>query len=206
MTENESADNTQPTQAPKRKLWWIGGGAVGLLIVAFAVAALTGVFSPEPEPAPVTPPPVATVEEQPDPEPEPEPVVYPDPTLAITDVKEMPYTPIWRPADEGENYWQIVDPEHGYVSDGGTEYLLAHTCENRACAGDELRKLDEGDTLEYEGGLYLVEKKWPIMKDDIAAQDLWNHVPGRLVIITCIIETTWDASDKNEIFIATRVQ
>lgn len=83
--------------------------------------------------------------------------------------------------------------------------MLAHACENRSCAGDQLRLLVEGNTLTYQGSLYQVQSTTEIMKVDIAAQDIWRHDPNRIVIITCIIDTVWDQSDRNDIIIATRV-
>lgn len=210
--EEPSAPEEVETTPKKKRLWWyIGGGAVVVVVAAVLIAALNGAFAGEPEPEPtpepapvVTPEPTPTPE--PEPEPEPEPVVYPDPTVSITDVQQMAYSPVWRPPDVGESYWQIVDPDYGYPADGGTDFLLAHSCENKACAGDALRTLNVGDTLTYQDHLYEVQDKRSIMKDDIAAQDIWEHDPNRLVIVTCIIETTWELSDKNEIFIATLVQ
>lgn len=61
--------------------------------------------------------------------------------------------------------------------------------------------MDDNQGNDY----FRVDEKREIMKDDIAAQDIWHHDPDRLVIITCIIETTWDQSDKNDLIIATRV-
>ncbi|MGO3147064.1 MAG: DUF4179 domain-containing protein [Leucobacter sp.] len=197
----------QSTKPKRKRAWWIAGGAALLIAIAVGIAALSGAFAGEPEPTPEPAPVVErTPTPEPEPEPTPEPVVHPDPKVEITNVQTMAYSPVWRPADEGESYWQIVDDAYGYPKDGGTDFLLAHACENKACAGDALRTLEVGDTLNYEGGLYQIEDKRSIMKDDIAAQDIWEHDPNRLVIVTCIIETTWELSDKNEIFIATRVQ
>ncbi len=205
----EPASAEPASNAPKSKTrawWYVGGGAL-LVAIALVVAIFSGVFAGEPEPEPTPEPaPVVTPEPTPEPEPEPEPEpVYPDPVVDIANVQEMPYSPVWRPADEGQGFWQIVDDAYGYPRDGGTDFILAHSCDNRDCAGDVLRTLDIGETLSYSGATYLVEDKRTIMKDDIAAQDIWTHDPNRLVIVTCIIETTWEFSDKNEIFIATKV-
>lgn len=199
-----------PAAAPKSKKrvgWIVGGGVAAVAAIAVVIALVSGVFAGAPEePAPA--PKKVAVEPTPEPAPvpTPEPVVYPEATIDITGVLPMPYTEVWRPPDEGQNIWQIVDEEYGYVADGGTDFILAHTCENQACAGDGFRLLEEGSTFTYQGSLYQVEKKWQIMKVDIPEQDIWSHDPNRVVIITCIIETTWQASDKNEIFIATKVQ
>lgn len=197
---------TPQVKPPKKKIGWIIGGIVAALAVAALVFAIViGMFDPpEPDPEP-EPTPTVEVTPEPEPEPEPEPVVLPDPKIDIPDPLHMAYTPVWEPADAGENVWQIVDPAYGYPESGGTDFVIAHTCDNRDCAGDVFRTLEEGDTLTYKGGTYQIERKWQIMKTDIAAQDIWEHDPNRLVIITCIIETTWDQSDKNELFIATRV-
>lgn len=204
----QGALTKQGSKPSRKRTWWIAGGAALLVAIAVGIAALSGVFAGEPEPTPEPTPivePTRTPTPEPEPEPTPEPVVHPDPKVEITNVQAMAYSPVWRPPDVGESYWQIVDDEYGYPKDGGTDFLLAHACENKACAGDALRTLEVGDTLSYEGGLYAIEDKRSIMKDDIAAQDIWEHDPNRLIIVTCIIETTWELSDKNEIFIATRV-
>lgn len=195
----------------KRRLAWIFGGAGGVVVVAAAVLAFSGVFSPTPpEPSePLTAPEQTQERARPTARPAPEvteePEETPDPTVVVSNVLQMPYSEVWRPADEGQNYWQIVDDAYGYPADGGTDYLLAHSCENRACAGDDLLTLEEGDSLEYQGSQYIVERRWTAMKTDIGDQDIWEHDPNRLVIVTCVIETTWEASDKNEIFVATRL-
>ena len=207
--DGSTEPHTHAKLPSKKRLWWSVGIAGCLVLVAVLVAALTGVFTPEPELDPPVEKPSAVVTPEPtpepEPEPEPEPAPVPDPTVVISDVLQMPYSEVWRPADEGENYWQIVDDAYGYPEDGGTDYLLAHSCENRACAGDDLLTLEPGETLTYQGELYSVDDRWTIMKTDIGAQDIWVHDPNRLVIVTCIIETTWQASDKNEIFTATRI-
>lgn len=117
----------------------------------------------------------------------------------------MEFTPVWNPPDHGEYFWQIVDPEAGYPKTGGTSYVLAHACESQGCAGDSLRTLEEGETLTYKGDLYVVESKTSVMKDEIAGLPIWEHERGSLVLVTCIIETSWQDSDKNDVFVASRV-
>lgn len=196
------------TAPRKRRLGWIIGGGIAVLAAAGVLtASLMGAFT-APEPVKTEEPRRSTTPaptQSPTPTPTPTPS-YPAPILDVPEVKEMPYSPVWRPADEGQYFWQIVDPAYGYPKEGGTKYLLAHACDNRECAGDEFRRLEAGDTLTYDGAVYQVKDKWQIMKTDIAAQPIWTHKPGRLVIITCIIETTWEFSDKNDVFIAERVQ
>ncbi|MFC5339004.1 hypothetical protein [Leucobacter denitrificans] len=196
----------------KRRLWWYVGGAAALVALAAQIAVLSGLFANDPGDELQKPVSASTRERDPHPEPKPEPEAGPespaalDPDLAVNieNVREMPYSSVWRPADEGQGFWQIVDDAYGYPRDGGTDFILAHSCDNRDCAGDELRTLEVGETLTYEGDTYTVEDKRSIMKDEIASQDIWTHDPNRLVIVTCIIETTWEFSDKNEIFIATK--
>ena len=199
-----------PSHAARKRKWpWIAGAAVVVLAaLGLGIAALAGAFTPPEEPAPetaVVTEPEPTRERTPRPTPEPVAEPLPDPTIDIPSTQHMAYSPVWNPPDEGQYFWQIVDPEYGYPEDGGTDFVLAHACENQACAGDQLRLLENGDTLTYMGELYQVQSKTEIMKVDIAAQDIWVHDPNRIVIITCIIDTTWDQSDKNDIIIATRV-
>lgn len=217
MTEDsapESADRAEPVDqtasaAKRRSLPWII--AIGVLVLAgigVGAAALMGAFDrPAAEAAPVattqetTQPPRTTPTPSPTPEPEP----LPDPSIVIDSVQHMPYSEVWNPPDQGQYVWQIVDPAYGYPETGGTRYILAHACETQECVGDSFRTLEEGDTLTFLGQTYQVQESREIMKVDIAAQDIWTHDPNRLVIITCIIDTTWDQSDRNEILIATRV-
>ncbi len=185
---------------PKQRWPWLVGVGVAVLVVAGVVtAAALGVFEAEPEAAPEAKP---IVEVAPEPAPEPEPLL--PAVFDIPETQQMPYTDVWNPPDQGEYFWQVVDPAKGYPEDGGTDYVLAHACESQTCAGDELRKLVPGDHITYHGESYLVEEKLNIMKADIGAQDIWTHDPNRLVVITCIIEGSWRDSDKNEIVIATR--
>lgn len=125
-------------------------------------------------------------------------------TLVIPTVRHMKYSKVWNPPDEGQYFWQIVDPKMGYPEKGGTDYVLAHACESQECAGDNIRKLEKGNTLTYKGEKYTVQDKTQVMKTDIPSLNIWEHDPDRLIIITCIIETTWWASDKNDIIIATK--
>lgn len=187
--------------------WFAAGGVVLLVAIGILVLPLTGWFDSDSAEPVATP--AATAEREPRPTrdiaPAPEPVTAPAPKIDIPETRQMPYTPVWNPPDQGEYFWQIVDPANGYPEDGGTDFILAHACENQQCAGDQFRLLEVGDTLTYKGELYQVEDAREIMKVDIAQQDVWHHDPNRLVIITCIIETTWDQSDKNDLIIATRV-
>lgn len=195
-------DGTGEPRKRRRRLPWIIGSAVVLLAAAgWGTAAALGAFDAPPE----APSPVVAAEPRPEPEPAPEPEPPAEPVLDIPSVQHMPYSPVWNPPDEGQYVWQIVDPDYGYPETGGTRYILAHACESQSCAGDSFRALEAGDTLTFLGETFRVDEKREIMKDDIAAQDIWHHDPNRLVIITCIIETTWDQSDKNDLIIATRV-
>lgn len=117
----------------------------------------------------------------------------------------MEYSPVWDPPDYGEAYWQIVDPDYGYPEHGGTRYILAHACESQTCAGDGVIRLGEGDIFTIQGETYRVEQRFTSMKNEIASQPIWEHVPGRVVIVTCLIETTWQLSDQNEIVVASIV-
>lgn len=208
---SERAAPAAPASSRRRLGLIIGAGVAVLAIAGVLTASLMGAFAaPKQEEAPrerpsqtqtTTPPPTTTT-----PAPTSEAPPLPAPAVNISQVSQMAYSPVWRPPDEGQGFWQIVDPAYGYPATGGTRFVLAHACDNRACAGDEVRKLKQGDTLTFLGDKYVVRETRDIMKDDIAAQDIWTHKPGRLVVITCIIETTWEFSDKNNIVIAERVQ
>ena len=204
----ETDEEAPGAPASKRRWWWIAGGGAVVLVIAGVVTILaTGVLSPTPEEPASKPAPTATRTPAPSPEPAPtpEPAPLPAPAIDITSVQQMPYSEVWNPPDEGQYIWQIVDPAYGYPETGGTRYILAHACESQSCAGDSFRALHEGDTLTFLGETFQVQESREIMKVDIAAQDIWTHDPNRLVIITCIIDTTWDQSDRNDIIIATRV-
>lgn len=197
-----SAENgtAVPTKA-RRWSWMAAAGAIAVAALGIGIAAALGAFAPVAEPSAAAPAHSTT----------PAPTMTPAPTprtpltVDIPSVQQMPYSEVWNPPDGGEYFWQIVDPANGYPETGGTSYVLAHACENQSCAGDQLRSLEAGDTITYLGQSYLVEESREIMKTDIAAQDIWYHDPNRLVVITCIIETTWDQSDKNDVLIATRI-
>ncbi|MGB3414687.1 MAG: hypothetical protein WBA28_08235 [Microbacteriaceae bacterium] len=123
--------------------------------------------------------------------------------MVISNVRAMPYSPIMRPNDNGEYFWQIVDPEAGYQAEGGTDFILAHACEGKqVCIGDELRLLSVGDVIEHKGDKYEITDKQIVMKDEIQKPNIWFHDDQRIVIITCVIEGSWQDSDKNEILIA----
>lgn len=192
------------TETVKRRWPWIVAIVVVAASIGLLIAAMLGAFS---APAPVTEAPKPTITAEPESTPTPEPTEepLPAPTIDIPEVKPMPYSEVWTPPDEGESFWKVIDPAYGYPEAGGTEFVLAHACETRECAGDEVRRLEVGDTLTYLGQEYQVQDSREIMKVDIANQDIWVHDPNRLVIITCIIETTAEASDKNDIIIATKV-
>lgn len=198
--------------SPKRRRWpWYLGGGAAAVAIALVVALGTGVFTPdEPEAAPEpsqqpgfsqTPQPSPSTSDDPADDSAP----APEPSISIDAVSTMPYTPVWDPQDNGEGWWQIVDPEHGYPENGGTDYLLAHACYDAVCAGDRMRELDPGDTFSYLGELYVVDEKFEIAKNEIAQQDIWEHHADRVVIITCIIDPATRTSTENDIFVATRV-
>ena len=197
------APRTAEPRARKRWPWFAAAGAVVLAGAGIGIAAALGAFAPAPEPVaerPATTAPASPAPTTPAPAPPREPL-----TTSIPSVQQMPYTEVWNPPDGGQYFWQIVDLANGYPQTGGTTYVLAHACENQSCAGDQLRSLEAGDTIDYLGQAYRVQESREILKTDIAAQDIWYHDPNRLVVITCVIETTWDQSDKNDIVIATKL-
>lgn len=186
-----------------KRHWLLLSGAALLLLVAVGVtvAALTGMFSAPNDEA--SAPPRATAEVTPEPEPsESEPA--PEPEVSIDTTEVMAYSPVWDPPDDGENFWQIVDPQNGYPEDGGTDYVLAHSCLPIGCAGDQLHALEAGDDFTYRGEKFVVEQKLEITKDQIGDQDIWTHDPDRLIIITCIIDPETGESHENNIIDATR--
>lgn len=207
----QSVDMAKPATMQKRWALWI---ALGTLAVGVTVA-LMWAFSSDPEPAPEpTPTVVAQPSRTPTPTPTPSPSLTPSPTpspspspegqVAITETESMAFSPVWDPPDKGENFWQIVDPEHGYPESGGTQYVLAHACAAGDCAGDEFRRLQVGDSLTYKGELYEVQERQKVWKEEIAAQDIWYHDSKRLVLITCIIEVQGVRAVQNDLIVATR--
>lgn len=175
---------------------------VALTGIGLAIAWGVGAFDAPEEPVKIAEPAVVEPVEEPEPEPEPEEAPEEAPQVSVDSVNHMPYSEVWNPPDQGEGFWQVVDPDHGYYEEGGTKYVLAHACEVQVCAGDEFLKLSEGDSFEYLSETYRIDNKYSIHKDEIADQPIWDNVPGRVVIVTCIIDGRWQDSDHNEIFVA----
>ncbi|MGJ9413169.1 hypothetical protein ACHAAC_10720 [Aeromicrobium sp. CF4.19] len=181
----------------RRRRWWVAGGAVFLVVAAVLVVVLTGVLdSSSDEAAPPEPTPAPSTSASPTPTPESE--------VSIEETQTMPYTPVWNPPDAGDDFWQVVDADEGYPEDGGTDYILAHACRDRECAGDRIRDLEVEDSLDYRGEQYVVEEKLEILKTEIGEQDIWSHDPDRLVVITCILDPETGDYDENDIIVATR--
>ena len=204
-------------QQPKKKRWpWYAGGVATAVVIGLVVAFGTGLFSAPDDDIAASPSPTVSESQgsfsassappsaSPSETPSTPAAPLPEPGVAITSVNTMPYSPVWNPPDRGDSWWQIVDPEHGYPQDGGTDYVLAHACPGGTCAGDRIRMLDAGDTVEYRGELYVIEQKLEIQKTEIADQDIWTHDPNRVVVITCIIDPATGESHENDILIATR--
>lgn len=190
-------------QAKKKWPWFVGGGALAAVLVALLVAWGTGMFAPaEEEPEAFEPRSSFAPRESQTPSPSPSEEIEVEVDVAIDSVGHMPYSPTWDPPDQGDGWWQIVDPEYGYPENGGTDYVLAHACPSGACAGDAIRELEPGDTFTYLGQPYVVDSKLEIEKTEIADQDIWEHIPGRLVVITCIIDPATGESWQNDIIIA----
>lgn len=124
--------------------------------------------------------------------------------VAISELRQMKYSPVWNPPDMGEAFWQIVDPEYGYPEEDGTKYIVAHACEARNCAGDMLLGLNSGDQFSFFDNTYTVVEKFEAAKDEIALQPIWGpHDANKIVFVTCIIDENWWDSDHNEIIVAT---
>lgn len=176
--------------------------AAAIVVVALLGVVLfaTGLLSSADEPTSAGPAPSPTAGDATTPAPSP----APQPVVAIDEVRTMPYTPVWNPPDGGESFWQIVDPDEGYPADGGTDYLLAHACRDEACAGDEIRTLVAGDRMTYDGAEYVVDRTLEIDKTEIGEQDIWTHEDGRLVVITCVLDTATDEYRQNDIVVAHR--
>ena len=190
------------TQTLKQHWKWFTAGGLALLVVAgLAIAAFLGAFSTSEDVA--APPPTAAVTTPtPTPTPTPTHTAEPPAEVNISTVQTMPYTEVWNPPDVGENFWQVVDPENGYPETGGTDYILAHACELEGCAGDLIRTLTPGDDFTYKGAEYVVDEKLEIHKSEIGNQPIWEHVPGRVVVITCILDKATMTFEENDIIIA----
>lgn len=177
---------------------WIAVGVALLLAGAAAVVLVLTSGSPDPAPAPR-----ASVEVS---APAPTPSQTEAETkVVIDDVRSMPFSDVLNPPDQGESFWQIVDPGKGYPQDGGTDYVLAHACKDRECVGDGIRGLEPEDTLTYRGESFVVREKLEINKSEIGNQDIWDHDPDRLVVITCILDEETGTFDENDILVAERV-
>jgi hypothetical protein len=185
--------------------WFTAAGLVVLVAVAVGVAALLGVFTPKHDEA--GQPHHVTTAESSEAEPDPAPAPVPEKKstgVNIKNVGSMAYSPVWDPPDAGEGFWQIVDPDNGYPKDGGTDYVLAHSCHDRDCAGNQIRTLKSGDSLTFLGDKYVVENKLEVDKSQIADQNIWEHDPNRLVVITCVFEDGSSVAEDNDIVIAER--
>lgn len=202
MGEDEENEHMGARELLKRRWpWFAGGAAVLVLAGSLTAAGLMGAFDTVEE-VPVATAPVAEVKPTPTPTPTPTPEPAPKVDVNIETTQFMPYTEVWNPPDTGENFWQLVDPANGYPEDGGTDFVLAHACENQGCAGDDVRTLNAGDGLTYRGTPYKVTEKLAILKTEIGNQNIWEHVPNRVVIITCILDPATMTYEKNEILIA----
>lgn len=209
--ELSEADEAATDAQTGKKRWplFAGIGAIAAVLVAVLVAYMTGVFTPtdEAETKPSSSSGISTSmgpKETETPSAPPSPTPTAEASVVIESVGQMAYSPIWNPPDQGEGFWQIVDPDMGYPEDGGTDYVLAHACPWGSCAGDQIRELEADDTFEYLGELYVVEEKIEVVKTDIASLDIWTHDPNRVVVITCIIDPDTGESLENDIIIGTR--
>lgn len=123
-------------------------------------------------------------------------------TVDIGSTEEMLYDAIWNPPDDGEGFWQIVDEVNGYPEDGGTDYVIAHSCKSGDCAGDPVKKLAMGDIFKYRGIPFVVLTTMKTERNAIGGMDLWQHQPDRLILITCALDTGSGELDSNFIVIA----
>ncbi|MGJ9411849.1 hypothetical protein ACHAAC_03985 [Aeromicrobium sp. CF4.19] len=185
----------EPTATQRRRWPWFAGGVLLLIGAAALALVLTGVLGSADEDGPSTPRASAELST---------PTPEPDAKVSIDETESMPYTAVWNPPDEGESFWQVVDPDNGYPEDGGTDFILAHACEDGQCAGDQVRTLEAEDRLSYRGDDFVVQEKIEIDKDEIAEQEIWDHDPDRIVVITCILDPETGEYDENDIIIATR--
>lgn len=188
----------------RRWVWFASGGAVLLAAVGIWAAVASGILGGGPAPHADPAPQPRAAEAAATPKPDSEPAAEPTPVIDIPATQFMPYTPVWDPPDEGQNFWQVVDPANGYPEFGGTTYLLAHACYAGGCVGDEARALVAGDALTFRGDRYTVGEKLEITKSEIGDQAIWEHEEGRLVIITCIIDPSTGAIDENAILVASK--
>ncbi|GAA1314238.1 hypothetical protein ACFSWE_13575 [Leucobacter albus] len=203
MNEEANPAGRRRSRLP-RWVGWIGAGAAVVLVGAGVWAVLvSGLFGGEPhEPAAPNERPASTDAPSREPQPAESAAASKPSQLDIASTLYMPYSPVWDPPDEGENFWQVVDDDNGYPEFGGTTYLLAHACYDGQCVGDDARALVPGDSLTFRGARYLVDEKLEIDKAAIGDQNIWEHRDGQLVVITCIIDPSTGAIAENAILVA----
>jgi hypothetical protein len=110
-------------------------------------------------------------------------------------------------------YWvrnRGVSPE---AAEDGTVFVVTHSLRGGAVGpGNYLidveagrSTLDVGARVEVDGQLYRVSASRTMGKDALpAAGKVWQDVPGRLVIITCLQTPTGTASTQNVVILAVR--
>lgn len=203
MNEQNATPVHGLSQRPRWVRWAVATGAVAVVAAGIWVALATGLFhggsggeaAPKAQPAGAGTHTQATNSDE-------APTTPAASQLDIASTLYMPYSPVWDPPDEGENFWQVVDDDNGYPEFGGTTYLLAHACYDGQCVGDDARALVPGDSLTFRGARYLVDEKLEIDKAAIGDQNIWEHRDGQLVVITCIIDPSTGAIAENAILVA----
>lgn len=183
----------------------IASGAAGLVVNA----TLQG------EPTPAGPSAVAeAVGPSPSPDPAPTPSVTPtlvtespadvvEPVLDITVTDTMPFTPTLEPATY-EGVYRIVDEDAGYSTDlGSTTYLLTHarTPWRGHSPGNDWLEVAEADRVTVDGRIYLASTVMDVAKGAIGDAPIWEHVRGRVVLITCVPRIDGDTATQNRIII-----
>lgn len=178
----------------RNRVAFVAAGLVVAVTVGVLIATMTGGTGSddEPDPAPQATAKIVT------------PSATTPPKVDIATTKTMPYSEVWNPPDEGQDFWQVVDPANGYPEDGGTDFLLAHACRDQGCAGDQIRALEVDDAFTYRGEQFVVLEKLQIHKSEIADQDIWVHDPDRVVVITCILDPQTGEYEDNDIIVASR--
>ncbi|MDR2896587.1 MAG: class F sortase [Propionibacteriaceae bacterium] len=90
----------------------------------------------------------------------------------------------------------------------GTVYAVTHAIQGGTAPGNKLQDhgnvtLTVGDTIKLNGVEYVYESSMQMLKGDIPNEaSLWTDDPGRLIIITCVLNPKGGNADDNLILIA----
>jgi hypothetical protein len=166
----------------------VAAAAVAFVLVGLSVAHAIVISAPTPNVVTQSPsysPALPLTPATPDPSPSPTPYSGPV-AMTVNATATMPWSPTLDPSNFTDVF-QLVDPAHGYLATGGTQYLVAHAYEKGTGApGNTWAALKVGDVVSHQGAFYRVTRISTPPKGDIAQEPIWFNDPNLLVLITCL--------------------